>query len=302
MKCQAILAQWVHSRSLGCFVCFIQQSFGLFCVFVVELQRATSRELDHLEMASSPVFATPTVALWDLDGTLIDTGDLIVATFEHVLRERLGKDIPKAEIRSWFGEPLPATFARFSDDPAHIQELVDAYRSWNLQQHDALIREIAGVREVVARVAASGMAMAVVTSKKTSTAHLGLKACKLADFFPVVVGLDCTDKHKPLPEPALRALELLGETPGEHVVMVGDSPLDILCGRNAGCRTVAVGWTELERSHVNAAEPHVWAETPADLLTLLLGSGASAHPAESTLSAEPGAGVSPAPASVQVVA
>jgi pyrophosphatase PpaX len=172
-----------------------------------------------------------------------------------------------------------------------------------LQQHDALIREIAGVREAVARVAASGqIKMGIVTSKKTSTAHLGLKACKLADFFPVVVGLDCTDKHKPRPEPALRALELLGETPGDHVVMVGDSPLDILCGRNAGCRTVAVGWTELERSHVDAAEPHAWAETPADLLTLLLGSGAAAPPTESTPSAVPGAGGSPAPVPVRVVA
>ena len=211
-----------------------------------------------------------TVALFDLDGTLVDTNSLIIQSFQHVLLTRLQRVVGDDEIRGWFGEPLWQTFRRFTSDEAEVDALVSLYRTWNVAKHDELIREFDGVREAVAALAAAGIKLAIVTSKITSTALLGLRACRLTEFFPVVVGLDATAAHKPDAAPALRALELLGEASGEHVAFIGDSHLDILCGRNAGVVTIAVGWTALARDTINAAEPHMWVETPAELTKLLV--------------------------------
>lgn len=220
-----------------------------------------------------------TVILFDLDGTLIDTNHLICTTFQHTFRSELGLEIPDDVIRSYFGEPLTATFARdgfarrSADgvvDVAHVDQLVNAYRKFNLEQHDLLVREIAGIKNLVASLHSLGFKLAIVTSKKCSVAQMGLAACGLAEFFDVLVGMDTVTQHKPHGAPALYALQLLQESPGQHVLMVGDAPVDIYCGHNAGIRTCAVGWTSLARAALEEAKPHHWAETPADLLDIIL--------------------------------
>ena len=228
-------------------------------------------------MSSAAAAATPeapatTVALFDLDGTLIDTNNLILKSFLHVFgcAAFAGLPAPAEEaIVSFFGEPLYDTFRRFTSDEAKVSELVGVYREFNLEQHDALIAEFVGVLAAVERLAAAGVKLAIVTSKKVATAHLGLAAGKMAHLFPVLVGLDSTEAHKPRPEPALLALRMLGEEPGPHVLMIGDSPFDIECGRNAGCRTAAVGWTLL-RERVEASRPDHWIEQPDDICELIL--------------------------------
>lgn len=164
-----------------------------------------------------------------------------------------------------------------------VDELVAHYRQFNLAEHDRLIREIPGIFEAVVRLRDAGVTLAIVTSKFNATAKRGLACCRLDPFFPVLVGLDDTDIHKPAPEPALHALKLLGENPGDHVLMVGDSMHDVSCGNAAGCRTAAVGWTAIARDMVDAAKPSYWVESPEELVRLILG-----QPEEKPASAAPG--------------
>lgn len=208
------------------------------------------------------------VVLFDLDGTLIDTNHLVVTSFQHIFREYLGREVPAEEIYPYFGEPLPRTMARYAPD--RVAELVAHYRAYNIPQHDRLVREFPGVPEALIALHQAGLKLGVVTSKKGDLAHRGLKICGLEQYFATVVGMDATEKHKPEPEPALEALRRMGEVPGPHVLMVGDSPFDILCGRSAGIRTVAVDWT-VNRSALEASQPDHWVETPSALLELVLG-------------------------------
>ena len=222
---------------------------------------------------ASPHPVPTTVVLFDLDGTLIDTGALIVASFLHTFATMLpDAPAPTPEaIRATFGEPLTLTFGRYGRDAGHVEELIACYRAFNIARHDDLVRRFPGALECVSALHAAGVELAIVTSKLSSVARLGLAAGGLTPFFDVLVGLDSVAEHKPSGAPALLALRLLGAEPGAHVLFVGDSHLDIACGRNAGCRTAAVGWTELDRAVVEAAGPHTWVRTPQELVRLVLG-------------------------------
>ncbi|HWI61679.1 MAG TPA: pyrophosphatase PpaX [Symbiobacteriaceae bacterium] len=209
------------------------------------------------------------VVLFDLDGTVINTNDLIVFTFQHVLKTELGLDVPAPEIHKAFGEPLPRTMGRYCAERA--EELTNIYRVFNLANHDALIKQFEGVREMLETLRAEGVKLGIVTSKKRDMALRGLRVCGLDTHFDTVVGMDETEKHKPGPEPVYLALERLGEVPGDHVLMVGDSTFDILCGRNAGVKTAAVRWTVIEHRLIDEAQPDTWVEAPGDLVPLALG-------------------------------
>lgn len=209
------------------------------------------------------------VVLFDLDGTLINTNHLIVQSFQHVLRSQLGLEVPADQIYPFFGEPLGRTLARWSADRA--DNLVTEYRAFNMTNHDRLVMRFSGVNEMVEALAARGTTLAIVTSKSRETARRGLQVTSLEPYFPVLVGLEDTVRHKPEPDPALRALDLLGERPGPHVLMVGDSRYDVLCGRNAGLQTAVVSWTTQRREQIEEVGPDYWIETPQDLLNLVSG-------------------------------
>ncbi|HLN65540.1 MAG TPA: pyrophosphatase PpaX [Symbiobacteriaceae bacterium] len=209
------------------------------------------------------------VVLFDLDGTLIDTNDLIVKSFQYTLREKLGLELTAKEIYRNFGEPLMTSMERYA--PGRGLELTEFYRVFNQANHDALVVAFEGVRAALETMKAAGVKLAVVTSKYRAMALRGLRVCGLDDLFDVIVGMDETDKHKPEPEPIYLALERLGEKPGAHVLMVGDSRFDLQCGANAGVKTAVVGWTVQDREELARTRPDHWVETTAELTKLVLG-------------------------------
>ncbi len=209
------------------------------------------------------------VVLFDLDGTLINTNHLIVHTFQHVLKQELGLEVTEQELYKYFGEPLPRTMARWS--PERAEELADVYRVYNVANHDRLLRQFEGMHQALEQLSKAGVRLGVVTSKKLDTAMRGLKVSNMDGFFHTVVGMDETEKHKPDPEPVLLALQRLGEQPGPHVLMVGDSRFDILCGHNAGIKTAAVSWTVQDRGELDKSRPDHWLEHPSDLVALVMG-------------------------------
>jgi pyrophosphatase PpaX len=209
------------------------------------------------------------VVLFDLDGTLIDTNHLIVSSFQHTFREKLGREVGAEEIYQYFGEPLITTMERYSQERAG--ELTDFYRTFNVANHDFLIRQFDGVLDALAALKAADIKLGIVTSKKHEMARRGLRVSRLEEFFDTVVGMDETEQHKPDAEPALLALRRLGVAPGDDVLMVGDSRFDILCGKNAGLKTAAVAWSVTGRDALASSGPDYWVKHPADLVPLVLG-------------------------------
>lgn len=175
--------------------------------------------------------------LFDLDGTLCDTIGLIIASYQHSLREVLGYEEDEQVIRGWIGKTLADTFS------AHEQAalLESTYVEYNLANLARLQRSYEGVRELVAELDAAGVRCGIVTSKRTATAHLSLEAAGLDAMIEVLGAMEDSTHHKPHPEPLLNALAKLGST-GEGVVYVGDATVDLLAASAAGLAGVGVLW------------------------------------------------------------
>lgn len=209
----------------------------------------------------------PPVVLFDFDGTLADTIPLIVASFRHTVAEVVGHEVTDVEARSWIGHTLIDTFGQRY--PARADELVTAYRAWNLAHHDELIRPVDGIPEVLDGLLAAGSRIGVVSSKSVHTVRRGLDAVGLAHDFEVLVGLESTTVHKPHAEPLLHAAHTLAVEPSD-CVYVGDAVVDIRAAQAAGMRGIAVTWGAGTVSELRDAGAVDVVDTAGELLGILL--------------------------------
>ena len=193
-------------------------------------------------------------ALFDFDGTLVDTTDLIYQSMRHATGEVLGREISRDVLMANVGQPLPRQMELLSAE--HAEALLDSYRLHNEENHDALIKEFPGVEESLARLKAAGVRVGVVTSKRRFSVDMALKNFPgLGDVVDQWVTMEDTTEHKPRPEPLLKGLELLGNVPREQAAYVGDSPFDVAAAKAAGVESVAVSWGAFSDDALRAAEP-----------------------------------------------
>ena len=205
--------------------------------------------------------------LFDLDGTLLDSIDLILRSYRHTMRIHRGIEPPDDVWMRGLGTPLWVQFRHWTDDPGEIEAMVATYRAYNMEHHDALARPYDGIGEAVRALQGGGRRLGLVTSKMRSGALRGLALLGLVHAFDAIVGADEVTHPKPHPEPVLKALALLG-APAREAVFIGDSRHDLECGRAAGVRTAAVLWGPFDRAHLEDLAPDYWLATPGDLVTL----------------------------------
>ena len=212
--------------------------------------------------------------LFDLDGTLIDTTDLILMSCAHTFERHLGSTPTRDALIATFGRSLPEALREFArdtgirDPDTAADEMLATYRAHNDEHHDALIREFPGVSAMLDALQVAHRRLGVVTSKREGAARRGLDHYGLAHYFEVAVFHDDTERHKPDPEPLFAAVNRLGLDVGD-VVYVGDSTHDVVAGRAAGIRTIAALWGPFARAISNASAPDALADTPRDVLRLL---------------------------------
>jgi pyrophosphatase PpaX len=205
--------------------------------------------------------------LFDLDGTLIDSGAMILASFRHATRSVLQREIPDAELASFVGGGHITEHMR-TLDPSRTEELVRVYREHNEPLHEEL-EAFDGVEDVLARLSGEGRKLGVVTAKRRRTVDLAFAVLPIERYFDVVVTTESTERSKPDPEPVLFALSKLGAT-DEEAAFVGDSPYDVAAGKAAGVFTVGVSWGGLhhEQSLLDAGAD-VIVHSPRELLDVL---------------------------------
>jgi pyrophosphatase PpaX len=204
------------------------------------------------------------VVLFDLDGTVVDSGGIILASMRYATREVLGRDFGDAELMQAVGGPgLEAQMEVFA--PERIDELVRVYRAHNEPLHDEL-EACAGMEDVLVRLHEQGHRLGVVTAKRRSTVELAFARVPIAHLFETVVGGDETQKHKPDPEPLLLAAERMHTRPDE-TAYVGDSPFDIRAAKAAGMHAIAVTWGRIhDRERLEREEPDAIVDTAEELL------------------------------------
>lgn len=204
------------------------------------------------------------VVLFDLDGTLVDTIELIVRAAEYAFANVMGRAAPRDEIMAGIGRPLMQQFGAYAESEEQLQALIAAYRVYQLAHHDDLTQPYAGVNDAVQWLKDSGRSLGVVTSKIEPLAHRALARVGLDPYFDVVVGIESTTRHKPEPDPLHFAMARLGASPAE-TVYVGDSPFDLQAARAAGISSIAVTWGAFAEEVLAAEEPTHVARSATDL-------------------------------------
>lgn len=206
--------------------------------------------------------------LYDFDGTLADSTELIMRSYRHTMTAHLGECPPDERWLEGFGTPLRTQIERFARSPAEVTAMLDTYRDFQALHHDDLLRPFPGVVEVVRALAERGVALAIVTSKHRESTLRGMGLCGILDHFAEIVTPEDVTHPKPHPEPVLHAMERLGVEPAE-TLFVGDSPHDMAAGRAAGALTAAALWGPFPRAALEAERPDFWLRGQGEVLGIL---------------------------------
>jgi pyrophosphatase PpaX len=203
--------------------------------------------------------------LFDLDGTLIDSAAIILASLRHAAETVLRREVPDRELLAAVGGPgLRAQMEALAPD--RVDELVDVYSRHNVGLHDGL-QACTGILDLLEHLRREGRRLGIVTAKRHATIALAFAAIpELPRFFDVTIGAEDTTRHKPDPEPLLAALARLGEAP-ETSVYVGDSPFDVQAAKAAGMAAIAVTWGAIHsRERLEREQPDAIVDSAEELL------------------------------------
>ena len=208
--------------------------------------------------------------LYDFDGTLADSTELIMRSYRHTMDTHLGQAPPDEEWLSGFGMTLETQIARFARSTAEAEAMLDTYRVFQREHHDGMVAPFPGTLATLEALQRRGVGLAIVTSKHREATLRGMDLCGIVDHFPVIVTPEDVASPKPHPEPVLFALERLGVR-AEEAVFVGDSPHDVAAGRAAGTFTAAALWGPFPRAALERERPDWLLHAPGDVARLLDG-------------------------------
>lgn len=205
-------------------------------------------------VSSTTLRSRPIAVLFDLDGTLIDSIGLLLASVNHAFE---GFDGPVPTEQEWvagIGTPLATQLKAFCDSDEQLAAVTLRYRTFQRAAHDRLTTAFPGTLEVLSSLAASGHPMAIVTSKSNEMMHRALHLTGIGAYMTSTIGCDSCALHKPDPFPVRMALQELGYQERE-AIFIGDSPHDINAGNSAGVVSIAALWGPFSRDQLQPANP-----------------------------------------------
>jgi pyrophosphatase PpaX len=205
------------------------------------------------------------VVLFDLDGTVVDTGPIILASMRHAVTTVVGRDYTDEQLMAAVGGPGLEAQMR-AVDPDRVEELVRVYREHNEPLHET-ISAFAGIEDVLETLHRRGHRLGIVTAKRRATVDLAFARVRVEHLFDVVVGGDETERHKPDPAPLLLALARLGAD-AAAAAYVGDSPFDMRAAKAAGVYAIGVGWGGIHEAEA-LADADVIVHSAEELLELV---------------------------------
>lgn len=229
-------------------------------------------------------------ALFDLDGTLINTENLILSSAQYASKVMFGVSAPREEFAQFIGIPLAVqleTVARenfearkeydgvLAEDVITLRDqLLHNYAIYCADNRDKLIASYDGVADIADYLREKNVPRAVVTSKRRMPALEDIAYFGLDTTFQILVAADDMKEHKPDPAPLLRALELIEEDFSttlrpQECVYIGDSPFDIQAAKAAGMHSVGVSYGIFTEEVLRSENPDQLFATPQELLGYL---------------------------------
>lgn len=218
--------------------------------------------------------------IFDFDGTLVNTNDIIVASWQATFEHYLGRRKPVKEIEATFGETLKHTIeVKLPGTP--VDEVINYYRAYQDSHKDGgIVYVFDGIRELVDELMARGYKIGVATSRTTYSFNNYMKQFGMENDVDEIVTMDDVTKHKPDPESLNLCLAKLSgcssdelpEEVKEQAIMIGDTKYDIGCANNAGIDSVLVGWSHYvdeEDMAEHGFVPTYRIDRPEELLELI---------------------------------
>lgn len=212
--------------------------------------------------------ARPAPLLFDLDGTLVDTIELLCQSMEFAFADFDGPRPTRSDWIAGIGTTLRSQAQAWARTPEELEWVVARYRVYQTEHFARMTVPYPGVTEVLQALREAGHPLALVTSKSHALARKVLQHVDYLPLFDVIVGGDSIANPKPHPEPVYKALSDLGAHPAE-AIFVGDSPHDVRAGNAAGVATAACLWGPFERQALAEAAPTHWLSTIDELPSLV---------------------------------
>ena len=222
--------------------------------------------------------------IFDFDGTLVNTNNIIIASWQATYRHYLGHELPLREVEATFGEILVDTIGRKIPD-APVEEVVNFYRAYqDSHQQEISVYVFDGIREVLEELRKRGCVIGVGTSRTEYSFNNYMKKLGLEGYVDEVVTMNDVSAHKPDPETIYAVLRKMmpgGKESGDKeipaavrdaAIMIGDTKYDIGSANNAGIDSVLVGWSHFVDEEDMAAdgfEPSYRIERPSQLLEIV---------------------------------
>jgi HAD superfamily hydrolase (TIGR01509 family) len=186
--------------------------------------------------------------IFDIDGTLTQTNELIFSTFNHVTQRYLGKTFSPGEIIAMFGPPEEVAIERLVGRE-RVGEALEEFYAYYEEHHPRMADAYAGIRELLAALRSRGLLLAVFTGKGRRTTLITLDMIGIRQFFDMIVTGSDVRHHKPSADGIRSVMAAFGLGP-EEVLMVGDAVSDVQAAREAGVRIAAVLWDSYGRDSV----------------------------------------------------
>jgi len=205
--------------------------------------------------------------IWDMDGTLVDSAAVVPAAFVETVRRLGGPPVTPEQVVELYRVGRPRLMLGHMLGRDGTQDDEDLYHRVLAESGDSVVVHD-GVVDALVELDRRGLRLGVFTGNSRPAAETLLGATGLRAHFEVVVGGDEVDRAKPAPDGVLAAAERLGLPPAS-CAYVGDSPLDVTAGADAGARAVAAGWGHLYDPGLDLEHAHAVAATPAEVVALL---------------------------------
>lgn len=205
--------------------------------------------------------------LFDLDGTIIDTNELIITSFLHVLKGKTPQPLTREMIIPHMGGTMENQFQTFTG-LADVTALVGDYRAYSMLHHDRMVKPFPNVLEVVKALHEQGIKLGVVTTKIRPNTIRVLEMFDLLSYMGSIITVDDVEHPKPHAEPVLKAIQELNADPA-HTLMVGDSSFDILAAQAAGVQSAGVAWSLKGEETLRGYNPDFMLKDMTDLLDLV---------------------------------
>lgn len=205
--------------------------------------------------------------IFDIDGTLTSTNELIFATFNHIAQKYEGRTYSDEEIISMFG-PTEDVILREKFNGDKFKEVYDEYYRFYRENHPRMADLYPGIVDILEELKKRKILISIFTGKGRKTTEITLEILGIKDFFDMIVTGDDVINHKPSPEGIFKFLETYNLNKNE-VLMVGDSLADIIAAKEAGIDIASVVWDSYAREEVIKLNP-LYFETVNDFKNWLI--------------------------------